>query len=345
MINLLGAGVEAQVIESIREADPDLAQKIADSMFVFDDMMKLDDKWHPAAAQGSADRVADRSRSRAPRPSCASRFLRNMSSRAAETLREDLESRGPMRLSEVEAEQKEILKIVRRLADEGQIVLGGRAMATSSSHRWQRRDLPSQAGPSDRRRGKTQAYSRFIPREELAGFAAWSPARSKRRAEPADALHRPMPPRGAQRWPPQASTAAVARRPPRPPPRRRPRRRASRAIRTATATAWPASMPSSRARRQASAQIGALTQAYDRQLDALQAQLADALARARCRWPGRWCAASWRSVPNSSPRWRATPSTRCWPSARQVTLRVHPDDQRFVAEGAGEALAGRAAHG
>jgi flagellar motor switch protein FliG len=46
-----------------------------------------------------------------------------MSTRAAETLREDLESRGPVRLSEVEAEQKELLKIVRRLADEGQIVL------------------------------------------------------------------------------------------------------------------------------------------------------------------------------------------------------------------------------
>ena len=51
------------------------------------------------------------------------KVFRNMSSRAAETLREDLESRGPMRVSEVEAEQKELLKIVRRLADEGQIML------------------------------------------------------------------------------------------------------------------------------------------------------------------------------------------------------------------------------
>ena len=51
------------------------------------------------------------------------KVFRNMSSRAAETLREDLESRGPVRVSEVEAEQKELLKIVRRLADEGQIQL------------------------------------------------------------------------------------------------------------------------------------------------------------------------------------------------------------------------------
>jgi flagellar motor switch protein FliG len=53
------------------------------------------------------------------------KILRNMSSRAAETLKEDLESRGPVRLSEVESEQKEILKIVRRLVDEGQIVIMG----------------------------------------------------------------------------------------------------------------------------------------------------------------------------------------------------------------------------
>ena len=53
------------------------------------------------------------------------KIFKNMSQRAAEMLREDLESRGPVRISEVENEQKEILKIVRRLADEGQIVLGG----------------------------------------------------------------------------------------------------------------------------------------------------------------------------------------------------------------------------
>jgi flagellar motor switch protein FliG len=58
-------------------------------------------------------------------PELKEKVLSNMSSRAAETLREDLESRGPMRLSEVEAQQKEILKVVRRLADEGQIMLGG----------------------------------------------------------------------------------------------------------------------------------------------------------------------------------------------------------------------------
>ena len=54
------------------------------------------------------------------------KIFKNMSQRAAEMLREDLEAKGPVRLSDVEAEQKEILKIVRRLADEGQVMLGGK---------------------------------------------------------------------------------------------------------------------------------------------------------------------------------------------------------------------------
>ena len=53
------------------------------------------------------------------------KIFKNMSTRAAEMMREDLESKGPVRVSEVEAEQKEILKIARRLAEEGQIMLGG----------------------------------------------------------------------------------------------------------------------------------------------------------------------------------------------------------------------------
>ncbi len=124
MINLMGTVIEGTVLESIRGHDPDLAQKIMDKMFVFDDVMKLDDK----AIQMILKEVASESLIVALKgagPELKERFLANMSSRAAETLREDLESRGPMRLSEVEAQQKEILKIVRRLADEGQIVIGG----------------------------------------------------------------------------------------------------------------------------------------------------------------------------------------------------------------------------
>ncbi len=124
MINLLGANIEGTVVESIRGHDPDLAQRIMDKMFVFDDLIKLDNK----AIQMVLKEVASDtliSALKGANPELKEKILGNMSSRAAETLREDLESRGPMRLSEVEAQQKEILKTVRRLADEGQIVVGG----------------------------------------------------------------------------------------------------------------------------------------------------------------------------------------------------------------------------
>lgn len=124
IINLLGTSLEASVIDAIREQDPDLAQKIMDKMFTFEDLLKLDNKsLQMVLKEVSSDAlvVALKGASQELRD----KILSNMSSRAAEALREDLESRGPVRLSEVEAQQKEILKIVRRLADEGQIVLGG----------------------------------------------------------------------------------------------------------------------------------------------------------------------------------------------------------------------------
>ncbi len=124
IINLLGSNVDAAVLDSIRSHDPDLAQKIMDKMFVFDDVIKLDDR----AIQTVLKEIASETlivALKGAAPELRDKFLANMSSRAAEALREDLESRGPMRLSEVEAQQKEILKTVRRLSDEGQIVIGG----------------------------------------------------------------------------------------------------------------------------------------------------------------------------------------------------------------------------
>ena len=124
IINMLGTSVETSVLDYIREADNELAQKIMDNMFTFDDLEKLDDKGIQALlreVQSESLVIALKGAS----PELREKVFRNMSTRAAETLREDLESRGPVRLSEVEAEQKEMLKTVRRLADEGQIVLGG----------------------------------------------------------------------------------------------------------------------------------------------------------------------------------------------------------------------------
>ena len=124
MINLMGAAVEGSVIESIRNHDPDLAQKIMDKMFVFDDVLKLEDKAiQLVLKEVSSDQLTVALRG--AQPALKEKFLANMSTRAAEALREDLESRGPMRLSEVEAQQKEILRTIRRLADNGSIMIGG----------------------------------------------------------------------------------------------------------------------------------------------------------------------------------------------------------------------------
>jgi flagellar motor switch protein FliG len=93
-------------------------------MFVFDDLLNLDNKsMQVMLKEVQSDALIAALKGAAPE--LKEKILSNMSSRAAESMREDLESRGPMRLSEVEAQQKEILKTVRRLADEGQIVLAG----------------------------------------------------------------------------------------------------------------------------------------------------------------------------------------------------------------------------
>ncbi len=124
ILNFLGASAETAVLDAIRGGDADLAQKIEDQMFTFDDLMKLDNK----AIQLVLREVANDAliiALKGAEPEMREKIFSNMSSRAAETLREDLESKGPVRLSEVEAQQKEILKTVRRLGDEGQIMIGG----------------------------------------------------------------------------------------------------------------------------------------------------------------------------------------------------------------------------
>jgi flagellar motor switch protein FliG len=124
IINMMGTQIETSVIESIREFDADLAQKIMDKMFIFEDLLKLDGK----SVQMVLKEVSTDSLVVALKGATndlREMVLANMSTRAAEALREDLESRGPIRLSEVENQQKEILKIVRRLSDEGQIMIGG----------------------------------------------------------------------------------------------------------------------------------------------------------------------------------------------------------------------------
>ncbi len=125
IMNYMSGENEATLMEGLKSYDDDMAQKIMDEMFVFDNIMDIDDKGIQVmlrevqsetlivALKGTTEEMREK-------------IFKNMSSRAAEMMKEDLESKGPVKLSEVEAQQKQILQIVRRLSDEGQIQLAGK---------------------------------------------------------------------------------------------------------------------------------------------------------------------------------------------------------------------------
>ncbi len=125
ILNFMGGTLEAEMMENVRSYDPDLAQKIEDKMFVFENIMDIDDRGIQLIlreVQSESLIIALKGANEELRE----KIFKNMSQRASEMMREDLESKGPVKLSEVEANQKEILKIVRRLSEEGQIALGGK---------------------------------------------------------------------------------------------------------------------------------------------------------------------------------------------------------------------------
>ena len=126
ILNFMGSAVEQSTVESIKSFDADLAQKIVDQMFTFDNLLDLDDKGIQLVlreVQSESLVIALKGADVALRD----KILKNMSQRAADMLREDLESKGPVRVAEVDAQQREILKITRRLADEGQLAIGSKA--------------------------------------------------------------------------------------------------------------------------------------------------------------------------------------------------------------------------
>lgn len=125
ILNFMGGTLEAEMMENVRSYDPELAQKIEDKMFVFENLLDIDDRGIQLVlreVQSESLIIALKGTSEELRE----KIFKNMSKRASEMMREDLEAKGPVKLSEVEANQKEILKIVRRLADEGQVALGSK---------------------------------------------------------------------------------------------------------------------------------------------------------------------------------------------------------------------------
>ena len=122
ILNFMDSGQDQTILGTINQIDADLGARIQDLMFVFDNLIDLDDRELQAMLRevpndrlGLALRGAD--------AKVREKITRNMSQRAAQILMEDMEARGPVRLSDVEGAQKEILAIVRRLADQGVISL------------------------------------------------------------------------------------------------------------------------------------------------------------------------------------------------------------------------------
>ncbi|MER3425028.1 MAG: flagellar motor switch protein FliG, partial [Nitrospiraceae bacterium] len=124
ILTRLDKATEDSIMSKLSERDPVLAENIRSLMFVFDDLVNVDDR-------GIQELLKEASKEdltlalKAASPEVRDKIFRNMSSRAAEMLKDDLEARGPVKLSEVERAQQNILKLCRKLEEDGRIVLSG----------------------------------------------------------------------------------------------------------------------------------------------------------------------------------------------------------------------------
>jgi flagellar motor switch protein FliG len=125
ILNFMDSSAEAKVVELISKADEALGSKIQDLMFVFDDISQIDDRGVQEVLRAVPSDKLLLAIKGADEP-LKQKIFKNMSQRAAEMMKDDLEAKGPVRLSEVEAAQKEILAIVRKMAEAGTIQLGGK---------------------------------------------------------------------------------------------------------------------------------------------------------------------------------------------------------------------------
>ena len=124
ILNFMDQHIENEILDTIGELDKEMQDSISELMFVFDNLQEVDDRGIQSLLREiSTDTLT--LALKAADEKLKEKILKNMSKRASEMLREDMEARGPVRLSEVEAAQKEILVTARRLADEGELMLGG----------------------------------------------------------------------------------------------------------------------------------------------------------------------------------------------------------------------------
>jgi flagellar motor switch protein FliG len=125
ILNAMSKDKSSEELGKIEQADGELHQAIKDLLFIFDNLLSVDDRGIQTILRDvGSDTLA--LALRGAEPEVQDKIMRNMSKRAAEILRDDMEARGPVKLAEVEAAQKEIVVIAQRLAEEGTINLGGK---------------------------------------------------------------------------------------------------------------------------------------------------------------------------------------------------------------------------
>src|SRR6204780_3020115 len=125
ILNAMERDKLSEELGKIEKADGEMHQQIKDLLFVFDNLLAVDDRGIQALLREvGSDTLA--LALRGAEPEVQEKILKNMSKRAAEILKDDMEARGPVKLTDVEAAQKEIIVIAQRMADEGTISLGGK---------------------------------------------------------------------------------------------------------------------------------------------------------------------------------------------------------------------------
>ncbi len=124
IMNNVDSTLETDIMTAIAEVDEELATEIQDLMFVFDNLVDVDDRGIQTLLREISSEVLITALKGADE-SMQEKIFKNMSKRAAELLRDDLEAKGPVRVSDVETAQREILGVARKLADAGDIILGG----------------------------------------------------------------------------------------------------------------------------------------------------------------------------------------------------------------------------
>ncbi len=125
ILNLADRSTEKAILEGLEADDPDLVEQIRRLMFVFEDIMRVNDKGIQAVLK-EVDNSELALALKTASPDLQNKILKNMSERAASLIREDMEYMGPVRVSDVEAAQQRIVDIVRRLEEAGEVIVEGR---------------------------------------------------------------------------------------------------------------------------------------------------------------------------------------------------------------------------